>query len=69
MTMQREPSPYETATFLSQLTWWWLNGRIWQGWRRSLRHEELPNLNQTEKCRNVAPVLQRNWDGELRRVG
>ncbi len=66
---QRKPSPYETATFLSQLTWWWQNGQIWHGWRRPLQHEDLPDLNQVDKSRNVAPVFQKNLNAEMRRVG
>ena len=69
MPSQRKPSPYETATFLSQLTWWWQNGQIWRGWRRPLKHEDLPSLNEVDKSKNVAPVFQTNWDKELRRVG
>ena len=67
--LQRKPSPYETATFLSQLTWWWQNGQIWRGWRCPLKHEDLPDMNQSDKSRSVAPRFQKNWDKELRRVG
>lgn len=67
--VQRKPSPYETATFLSQLTWWWQNGQIWTGWRRPLRHEDLPNLNHVDMSKNAAPRFQKNLDQELKRVG
>ena len=67
--VQRKPSPYETATFLSQLTWWWQNGQIWTGWRRPLRHADLPNLNHVDMSKNVAPRFQKNLDQELKRVG
>ena len=69
LMLQRDPSPCETATFLSLLTWWWQNEQIWRGWRHPLKHMDLPDLNQNDKSRCVAPRFQKNWDKELRRVG
>lgn len=66
---EKKPCPEGDATFLSRITWWWLNGLIWRGWRRSLDYDDLTDLNYEDKSRVVAPQFQRNWDRELQKAG
>ena len=64
--MQRKSSPEEDATFLSQITWWWQNGQIWHGWRRTLTYDDLADLNSGDKSESVVPSFQKNWSNELK---
>lgn len=65
----RKPCPEEEATFLSYITWWWLTGLIWRGWRKALVYSDLTDLNYEDKSRVISPVFQRNWDKEVEKSG
>lgn len=65
----RKPCPEETATFLSRITWWWISGFIWRGWRQPLEYSDLTDLNQYDKSRVIAPEFQHNWDKEIKKAG
>jgi len=67
--LQRKPSPHETATFLSRITWWWQSGQIWSGWRRPLEHDDLYDLNAEDKSSVVVPVFRKHWNQELKKAG
>ena len=69
MTYQRRPSPEEDATFLSQITWWWQNGQIWNGWRKSITYDDLADLNSRDKSEVIVPLFQKNWNNELENAG
>ncbi|CAI8020809.1 Multidrug resistance-associated protein 1 [Geodia barretti] len=64
---QRKPCPELEATFLSRITWWWLNGLIWDGWRKPLLYSDLTDLNEEDKAKRLGPRFQRNWDKELKK--
>ena len=62
-----KPSPEERATFLSQITWWWLNGLIWRGYRRALDRTDLWSLPRTEMIVNSAAPFRTNWMSALKK--
>lgn len=66
---ERKPCPENDATFLSRITWWWLTGLIWRGWRKALDYSELTALNPEDKSGQVAPRFQQNWDREINKAG
>ena len=38
-----------------------------QGYKRALVRDDLWNINADDKCRNVIPVFNKQWDKELTR--
>jgi ABC-type multidrug transport system fused ATPase/permease subunit len=65
----REPCPEESSNFFSRITWFWLDGLIWKGYRKALTYDDLYDLNYEEKSRVVAPKFQKEWDKEIKRTG
>ena len=61
------PIPEERATFLSQITWWWLNGLIWRGYRRTLERTDLWSLPRTEMTATCASAFRNTWENEYKR--
>ncbi|CAI8018869.1 Multidrug resistance-associated protein 1 [Geodia barretti] len=64
----KKPCPEESATFLSRITWWWLNGLIWRGWRKDLEYSDLTDLNPQDKSAVVAGNFQKSWESEVHRT-
>ena len=62
-----KPIPEEKATFLSQITWWWLNGLIITGFRRTLERSDLWSLNRVDTTVYCAPLFRNSWENEFRR--
>ena len=58
------PIPEERATFLSQITWWWMNGLIWRGYRRALDRTDLWSLPRTEMTATCASAFRNIWERE-----
>ena len=59
------PIPEERATFLSQITWWWLNGLIWRGYRRTLDRTDLWSLPRAETA-TCASAFRDTWENEYK---
>ena len=57
-----KPIPEEKASFLSQLTWWWLNGIVWTGYKRALERTDLWSLNRVDTTAYCAPAFRENWE-------
>ena len=60
-----KPIPEEKATFLSQITWWWLNGLVITGFRRTLERSDLWSLNREDTTQYAAPLFRKCWDKEF----
>ena len=60
-----KPIPEEKATFLSQITWWWLNGLVITGFRRTLERSDLWSLNREDTTKYVAPLFRNCWEKEF----
>lgn len=53
--------PERTASFLSQILYWWFNGMTSLGFKRSLEYKDLWQLNDGERTENVTPIFDRSW--------
>ncbi|XP_065898603.1 multidrug resistance-associated protein 1-like isoform X2 [Dysidea avara] len=62
------PSPELSSSFLSYLTWWWLNGMIITGWRRALQNSDLWSLNPNDRSETLAPKLAENWQKQMNKT-
>eukprot|EP00800_Vazella_pourtalesii_P021766 TRINITY_DN821_c0_g1_i2.p1 TRINITY_DN821_c0_g1~~TRINITY_DN821_c0_g1_i2.p1 ORF type:complete len:1532 (-),score=331.57 TRINITY_DN821_c0_g1_i2:43-4638(-) len=62
-----KPIPEEKATFLSQITWWWLNGLVITGFRRTLERSDLWSLNREDTTKYAAPLFRNCWEEEFRK--
>ena len=60
-----KPIPEERATFLSQITWWWLNGLIITGFRRTLERSDLWSLNREDMTAHCAHLFRNAWEREF----
>ena len=60
-----KPIPEEKATFLSQITWWWLNGLVITGFRRTLERSDLWSLNREDTTKYAAPLFRNCWEEEF----
>ena len=60
-----KPIPEEKATFLSQITWWWLNGLVITGFRRTLERSDLWSLNREDTTQYAAPLFRNCWENEF----
>ncbi|KAI6652539.1 Multidrug resistance-associated protein 1 [Oopsacas minuta] len=62
-----KPIPEEKATFLSQITWWWLNGLVITGFRRTLERSDLWSLNREDTTTYAAPLFRNTWEKEYQK--
>ncbi|KAM6054990.1 multidrug resistance-associated protein 1 isoform 2-T2 [Chlamydotis macqueenii] len=58
------PCPEFSASFLSNITFWWITGLMIHGYRRPLEAKDLWSLNKEDKSEEVVPGLARNWAKE-----
>ncbi|OQV11389.1 Multidrug resistance-associated protein 1 [Hypsibius exemplaris] len=61
-TSSKTPSPEEHAPFLSQVLFWWFNSLVYLGWKRSLRTQDIWDLNTGEKSRTISKAFFKRWD-------
>ena len=50
-----KPGKDETASLLSRLTFFWINGFLWKAFRRTLEASDLHHLNQSQSSTALAP--------------
>ncbi|XP_075908924.1 multidrug resistance-associated protein 1 isoform X2 [Petromyzon marinus] len=62
------PCPESNAPFLSQVTFWWFTRMSVLGFRRPLLQSDLWSLDAAHAARTLAPLLQRHWAREQRRL-
>ncbi|XP_062499556.1 ATP-binding cassette sub-family C member 3-like isoform X2 [Corticium candelabrum] len=58
------PCPENDASFLSIVSFWWLNGLIWTGFRRPLEQSDLWSLMPDDKSAFVVPRFLYEWRKE-----
>ena len=51
--------------FASQLTYWWFNGLVVQGYRKALERKDLWSLNPWDRSSYVVPQFEEQWSKEL----
>ncbi|WP_411023447.1 hypothetical protein, partial [Salmonella sp. s51228] len=52
------------ATFISQITYWWMNGLIWRGSRRALERTDLWSLYRYDTSNVCIDKFSKNWEEE-----
>jgi len=55
------PCPEPTATFPSVLVFGWFNSLCWTGYKRSIVHDDLWDLNPRDASATVVPKFNSNW--------
>ncbi|KAL9964378.1 hypothetical protein ACROYT_G028009 [Oculina patagonica] len=63
----RGQCPEEKANIFSKLTFWWLNGLIYQGFKRPLVDDDLWALGKSNKSLTIVPKFMENWAKEEER--
>lgn len=58
-------SPELRASFLSKLTFWWLNSLVITGYRKSLVTSDLYSLKEEDKTVNIIPKFDKNWSNQI----
>ncbi|KAK2159275.1 hypothetical protein LSH36_155g02029 [Paralvinella palmiformis] len=61
--------PEVEASFLSRVTFWWLNSLCWLGYRKTLEETDIWDLNPRDLTKNNYPRLAKAWRKELDRCG
>lgn len=59
--------PEQNANIFSKLTFWWLNGLIYTGFKRPLVDEDLWALGKDNKSVNIVPKFMEKWAKEEKR--
>ncbi|KAL5019777.1 hypothetical protein ScPMuIL_002669 [Solemya velum] len=63
----KKPSPEMSASFLSRVLFWWLNGLVLTGYRKSLEETDLWELNVRDQHQTIIPVFHKAWRKEVRK--
>ncbi|XP_032003692.1 uncharacterized protein LOC116464541 [Hylobates moloch] len=63
-SLEKNPCPESSASFLSRITFWWITGLIVRGYRQPLEGSDLWSLNKEDTSEQVVPVLVKNWKKE-----
>ncbi|XP_055327526.1 multidrug resistance-associated protein 1-like isoform X2 [Paramacrobiotus metropolitanus] len=59
------PNPEESASFFSQLTFWWFNRMGILGWRRPLLQKDMYDMQSEDSAHVGVTELQKNWEEEV----
>ncbi|XP_063042992.1 multidrug resistance-associated protein 1 isoform X2 [Engraulis encrasicolus] len=62
------PCPESGASFLSKITFWWINKLMVTGFKRPLEEKDLWSLNAEDCSQRVVPQLVRRWDHQCNKV-
>ncbi|KAJ8316506.1 hypothetical protein KUTeg_006520 [Tegillarca granosa] len=65
--MGKEPCPEIKASFLSRLTFWWINGLVIRGYKKDLEEEDIWALNPRDNSDTVVPEFEEAWSKEVRK--
>eukprot|EP00794_Sanderia_malayensis_P010896 gene10896-12055_t len=59
--VNRKPSPVDTANFFSRLTFWWMTGLIFKGFKRPLVDSDLWALSHANQANYITNRFQKHW--------
>ncbi|XP_067333226.1 multidrug resistance-associated protein 1 isoform X2 [Channa argus] len=62
------PCPERGASFLSQITFWWITRMMVTGYKHPLEEKDLWSLNQDDCSHKVVPQLVHCWNTECQKV-
>ncbi|XP_041363039.1 multidrug resistance-associated protein 1-like isoform X2 [Gigantopelta aegis] len=60
-----KPCPESSASFLSQITFWWFTSLVKKGYRKALERRDLWSLNSCDTSQYVVPKFEQHWNKEL----
>ncbi|CAG5127097.1 unnamed protein product, partial [Candidula unifasciata] len=63
-----KPSPEVSASVPNRLVYWWMNGIVYQGYRKGLTEDDLFDLHPRDKGERVIPQFEQMWEAELTRA-
>ncbi|KPP67593.1 multidrug resistance-associated protein 1-like [Scleropages formosus] len=58
------PCPEAGASFLSNITFWWITGMMLYGFKTPLEEKDLWSLREVDKSSTIVPQLMRQWSNE-----
>ncbi|XP_048254590.1 multidrug resistance-associated protein 1-like [Haliotis rufescens] len=61
----REPCPETSAAFLSKITFHWITGLVWRGWRQPITASDLWDLPSSLKSEVTVPPFNTEWQQEM----
>ncbi|ESN96295.1 hypothetical protein HELRODRAFT_163344 [Helobdella robusta] len=61
----RKQCPEAQASFLSRMTFFWITGLIYEGYKKTLKESDLWGLHPRDVTRSNANVLQQKWNEEV----
>ncbi|XP_012682680.2 multidrug resistance-associated protein 1 isoform X2 [Clupea harengus] len=62
------PCPESGSSFLSKITFWWINKLMLKGYKRPLEEKDLWSLNSEDRSQKVVPQLVHRWVTECNKV-
>lgn len=63
----KPPCPEIEASFLSRMTYWWINGLVLTGYREGIKEDNIWGLHPRDRTSTNAPLFERAWEDELQR--
>uniref|UniRef100_A0A8C9W2Y9 Multidrug resistance-associated protein 1 n=1 Tax=Scleropages formosus TaxID=113540 RepID=A0A8C9W2Y9_SCLFO len=60
----KNPCPEAGASFLSNITFWWITGMMLYGFKTPLEEKDLWSLREVDKSSTIVPQLMRQWSNE-----
>lgn len=67
MLSSQNPSPEESSSFLSLITYFWFDTMAWKGYKKPLEASDLWDLNARDKSKSVVPRFDKHWENSLKK--
>ena len=64
----QKPNPETSASFLSRLTFAWLDPLIWKGYRRPLVQDDMWSLQYENSTSTIVGRWDKNWKKTIRKA-
>ncbi|XP_072401346.1 multidrug resistance-associated protein 1 isoform X12 [Diabrotica undecimpunctata] len=64
----KNPSPEESASFLSRLLFAWFDPLAWKGFKKPLETKDLWDINVEDSSRELVPVFEKYWSQTLKKA-
>ncbi|PVD36248.1 hypothetical protein C0Q70_03226 [Pomacea canaliculata] len=68
LIFKQKMCPETSASFISRLTFWWLNRLMVEGFKAPLTEEKVNDPNPQQLAKNVIPAFLKNWDSAYKVV-
>lgn len=61
LLLGQRPNPETSSSFLSRLTFAWLDPLVWKGYRKPLTQDNLWNLQYSNATSTIVSVWDKHW--------